>query len=216
MTELKKLQEARRIWFFLALIAFIPVLIAHYFFQNYLYMRPCEHCVYLRLDMLFIAFGAFLCFVYPKSKILKVLAFILIFYGVFMGIKHSLILQKIYAMVLEENPFGGIEGCKNIPQFIFNLPLHEWFKGWFLPSGECGNDKPFVLEGTILSPLQEFFIGQAPYFQNGLYSKGWFLIPQYSFINMAQFCFLLFLFVGVLSILLFLGFVLKIIDKKVL
>lgn len=203
----KKSSEGRGTWLFLMLITLTPVLVAHYFLQNYLYMRPCEQCVYIRFDMLLVSFGAFLGFLNPKSRFLKCFAFILAFYGCYLGLEHSLILKKIYTLVEGENPFGGIMGCKQIPTFPFNLRLHEYFSEWFMPTGECGNDKAFIPENTILSPLQEFFIGQAPYFQDGIYSKGWYLIPWFDFLNMPEVCLLIFSFSLVCFLFLFVIFI---------
>lgn len=198
-----------RIWLFLALFTLIPVLVAHYFLQNYLYMHPCEQCVYIRFDMLLVSFGAFLGFLSPKGFFLRSLAFIFAFYGCYMGLEHSFILEKIYMLIQDENPFGGIANCKQSPTFPFDLPLHEYFSGWFMPSGECGNDRAFVPEGLVLSPLQEFFIGQAPYFQDGIYSEGWYLIPWLHFLNMAQVCSLIFSLSLVCVLFLFVVFIVQ-------
>ena len=210
-------QENRKIWFFLMLLTLIPVLIAHYFLQNYLYMRPCEQCVYIRFHMLLVSFAAFLGFLNPKNRFLKCLAFIFAFYGCYLGLKHSLILEKIYTLIQNENPFGALTTCKQIPIFPFNLPLHEYFSEWFMPSGECGDDKAFVPKNTLLSRLQEFFIGRPPSFDDGIYSKGWHLIPYFDFINMAEICFLIFLFSLICFLFLFAIFIVqfKKIDKKI-
>lgn len=203
---IRKFKESRALWLFLTLLTLIPVLIAHYFLQNYLYMRPCEQCVYIRFDMLLVSFGAFLGFLNPNKRFLKCLAFIFAFYGCYLGLEHSFILEKIYTSVKSENPFG-VSPCKLNPTFPFNLPLQEYFSEWFMPSGECGNDKAFVPQGAVLSPLQEFFIGQSPYFENGIYSKGWYLIPYFNFLNLAQTCILIFSFVFVCFLCLFAIFI---------
>lgn len=209
MIFFKQAQESRKIWLFLVLFTLLPVLIAHYFLQNYLFMRPCEQCVYIRFDMLLVSFGAFLAFLNPKNRTLKCLAFIFGFWGCYLGLEHSLILEKIYTLIQDENPFGGIAGCKQIPTFVFNLPLHEYFNEWFMPSGECGNDKAFVPQNVVLSPLQEFFIGHSPNFENGIYSKGWYLVPYFNIFNMAQTCILIFSFVFIIFLLLFIKFMLN-------
>ncbi len=201
-------KESWKIWLFLMLFTLVPVLIAHYFLQNYLYMRPCEQCVYIRFDMLLVSFGAFLGFVSSK-KLLKALAFVFAFYGCYLGLEHGFILEKIYALVQEENPFGGVAACKQIPIFPFDLPLHEYFSGLFMPSGECANDRAFVPKDAVLSPLQEFFIGQAPYFDNGIYSKGWYLLPYFELVNMPQACILIFCFALVGFLFLFMIFTLN-------
>ncbi len=38
-------------------------------------MRPCEQCVYIRLDILIIALGGIIALINPKNTIIKILAY---------------------------------------------------------------------------------------------------------------------------------------------
>lgn len=178
----------RIVWACLLVFACILLAISHGFFQKYLFMRPCEQCVYIRFAIFCIVFGALLGFVFPRSHAANLFAFIMCFYGIALGIQVSLTLQHIHAMVLEGNPFIATSGCKKIPVFPFDVPLHVWFPQWFLPTGECGLDAPMVSKEMLdsLNIIQKFFIQQ--------YKNGWWLIPQFQWVNMATFCLFYFIF----------------------
>ncbi len=180
--------NTRIVWACLFVLACLLLAISHGFFQNYLFMRPCEQCVYIRFAIFCIAFGTLLAFVFPHARAASLFAFIMCFYGIALGIQSSFTLQHIHAMVLEGNPFIAASGCKKIPIFPFDLPLHIWFPQWFLPTGECGLDAPMVGRETLdsLNAIQKFFIEQ--------YKNGWWLVPQFQWINMATFCLFYFIF----------------------
>lgn len=180
--------NTRIVWASFLVLACVLLAISHGFFQNYLFMRPCEQCVYIRFAIFCIVFGALLGFAFPRSHAANLFVFIMCFYGIALGIQSSLTLQHIHAMVLEGNPFIAASGCKKIPVFPFDLPLHVWFPQWFLPTGECGLDAPMVSSETLdsLNIVQKFFIQQ--------YKNGWWLIPQFQRVNMATFCLFYFIF----------------------
>ena len=153
------------------------VVTSHSFLQNYLYMRPCEQCVYIRFAFLCMALGGILAGISPKNIILKLIAYALSFYGAILGIMYSLKLDKIHKAARGDDPFG-VQGCLIWPQFPFNLALHEWAPDWFLPTGDCGYDNPVVPDDATLNALQRYFID--------IYSDGWYLVPSIKFMNMAQ------------------------------
>lgn len=179
--------NTRIIWLCLFTSTCILLAISHGFFQNYLFMRPCEQCVYIRFAMFCVVFGTLLASLFPYSHVIAFFAYVICFYGIALGIQSATTLQHIHAMVLDGNPFIAASGCKKIPTFPFDLPLHVWFPQWFLPTGECGLDAPMLSKETFdsLSAIQQFFIHQ--------YENGWWLIPQFRWINMATFCLLYFI-----------------------
>ncbi len=190
----------RKTWGFVLIIVLGMLIVSHYFFQNYLYMQPCEQCVYIRYATWSIAIGAILAVLCPVKGILF-FSFVFSIYGITLGIHHSLLLNHIAISVQEANPFIQMNGCKNIPIFPFNIPLHIWFPEWFMPSGECGLDIPRPPQNsfTTLDSLQQFFIGSLEdNFSAGLYSHGWWLIPQKQFMNMALCCLICFIVIGLL------------------
>ncbi|TXE88999.1 protein-disulfide oxidoreductase DsbI [Campylobacter volucris] len=182
-------------WIIIAFVFIVLVFIAHFFFQEFLYMKPCEQCVYIRFAMLIVAIGAILAMISPKNNVLKIFAYVFAFWGIWLGVEYSIVLNRIYDAVHSENPFSGIVGCKEVPVYPFNLPLYEWAPRWFLPTGECGMDMPVVPQEVYnnLNAVQKFFIGTPPKFEDGLYSNGWYLMPNTEFINMATFCLLIFI-----------------------
>ena len=48
MTAFADWQETREPWILFGVTSIILVLLAHYLFQGWLYMLPCEQCVYIR------------------------------------------------------------------------------------------------------------------------------------------------------------------------
>ncbi|ECP1950216.1 protein-disulfide oxidoreductase DsbI [Salmonella enterica subsp. enterica serovar Javiana] len=154
-------QEQRFLWLLMAIAMGGLIILAHSFFQIYLYMAPCEQCVYIRYAA---------------------------FYGSIMGIKFSIKLNGIHHAVHNADPDSlfGVQGCSTDPTFPFNLPLAEWAPEWFKPTGDCGYDAPIVPDGVTLSSVQQWFVD--------LYqqSEGWYLLPPWHFMNMAQACMLAF------------------------
>ncbi|WP_257929638.1 protein disulfide oxidoreductase [Campylobacter lari] len=187
-------QNTRLPWLIMVIAMVGLTFIAHFLFQEYLYMEPCEQCVYIRFAMLTMAFGGILALIDPKNDYLKIFAYIFVFWGIWLGIEYCITLNHIHEVVHSENPFAGVDGCREIPIYPFNLPLHEWAPGWFLPTGECGMDTPIVPEDVYgsLNAFQKFFVGTPPNFEDGLYSNGWYLIPSMEFMNMAVCCLLAF------------------------
>ena len=55
---LARLQSRRWPWVVIAFLSVALVVIAHNVFQVWLYMKPCEQCVYIRFGFLVIALGA--------------------------------------------------------------------------------------------------------------------------------------------------------------
>ena len=62
--------------------------------------------------------------------------------------------------------------------------LAQWAPNWFKPTGDCGYDAPIVPDGVTLSSTQQWFVEM---YQQ---SEGWYLLPPWHFMNMAQACML--------------------------
>ena len=65
-------QDMRWPWILMAAVCVLLVLVAHYMFQVWLYMAPCEQCVYIRFGFL-----------------VKVLGYVFAFAGAIYGLKCS-------------------------------------------------------------------------------------------------------------------------------
>lgn len=202
-----KWQNTRIPWLLMAFIGIFLVCVAHYFFQHYLFMEPCEQCVYIRFAFFVMSLGGIIAALAPKNLILKIIGFVFAFYGVIIGIDYSLTLDKIHTAVHSENPFGGVDGCREIPIYPFNLQMHKLAPDWFLPTGECGMDNPVVPEDEYanLDGIQQFFVGtydkeNEELLEDGFYTNGWYLMPSSHFLNMAQACLIAFGFALLLLI----------------
>lgn len=180
-------QDSRFLWLLMAFMSLALVLIAHYLFQDYIYMLPCEQCVYIRYAFFMIFFGGIIASINPKKIILKVIGYVLGFYGIIIGIGYSLKLNKIHnaAHSTDLEAMFGVQGCSAEPTFPFGLPLDKWFPDWFSPTGDCGFDNPMVPDGVVLEGLKKALVD--------FYSDGWYLIPSQQFMNMAQACLLAYL-----------------------
>lgn len=178
-------QEKRFLWLLMAVAMGGLVILAHSVFQVYLYMLPCEQCVYIRFAMLVMALGGLIAAINPKILLLKLVGVIFAFYGAIMGLLFSFKLNSIHHAVHGDDIFG-VQGCSTDPSFPFNLPLAKWYPDLFKPTGDCGFDAPVVPSGTQLDSIQTWFIDM---YQA---ADGWYLIPSLKFMNMAQSCALAF------------------------
>jgi disulfide bond formation protein DsbB len=179
-------QNQRFLWLLMSVAMGGLVLVAHGFFQLYLYMAPCEQCVYIRFAMLVMVAGGLIATVNPEIVALKLVGGVAAFYGAVTGIMYSLKLNKIHQAVHDPDGLFGAQGCSASPQIPLGLPLEKWAPEWFCPTGDCGFDAPIVPEGAPLDGVQTWFT------DTYVASEGWYLIPSLKFLNMAQACFLAF------------------------
>lgn len=198
-------EQQRWPWTVIAILSASLVLIAHNVFQVWLYMKPCEQCVYIRFAFLCMTFGCLFPIVFPKSLACRVVSYVCGVYGCIYGIMCSLKLDSIHRAIHSDDldAMFGMQGCSLEPHYPFGLPLEKWAPDWFLPTGDCGYDNSDVPMGTVLSPLQESIINM--YNDAG----GWYLIPSMKFMSMAQCCLLGFTVALLIYIVLFSGMVVK-------
>lgn len=183
-TTLAAWQDTRAPWAWIAIAMVGLVLVAHYVFQDWLYMAPCEQCVYIRYGNLVMALGACIAMINPKAVWAKVTGYVIAFYGLIYTYICSWKLMGIHDAVHSEDPMAmfGMQGCSTDPVFHFGLPLDKWAPAWFKPTGDCGYDSPMPPEGADLSALQQWLVE--------LWSDGWYLFPQWKLMDMAECCFL--------------------------
>ncbi|MDR2173181.1 MAG: protein-disulfide oxidoreductase DsbI [Burkholderiales bacterium] len=179
-------QNQRFLWVLMAVAMGGLVLVAHSFFQIYLYMAPCEQCVYIRFAMLVMMVGGLVAVINPKIVALKLFGCVTAFYGAITGMMYSIKLNGIHHAAHDPEGLFGVQGCSAEPGFPFGLPLAQWSPGWFNPTGDCGYDAPIVPDGVTLDGVQQWFINMYTA------SDGWYLIPSLKFMNMAQACFMAF------------------------
>lgn len=181
------------------------ILIAHYFFQIYLFMPPCEQCVYIRFAFFCMIIGGIIASIEPKKWQFRLIGYIFGFYASVQGMMYSYKLHLINKAIKEGDPFG-LEGCSMSPSFPLSLPLDSWFPSLFAPTGDCGYDNPIVPDGVTLSKIQEYFVN--------LYSDGWYLFPSSHFVNMAQCTLVVFTLSFLILLIMFLFFIKDIFSKK--
>lgn len=187
---MKKFLFSKYFWLLIAFVSAFSVFVAHYVFQVWLFMPPCENCVYIRYAFFVVLIGAVLAFVLPR--ILRFISYGLIIYGAGYGASVSITLMNIKASINNANPFGA-NGCKLEPSFHFGLPLHEWWEDMFAPKALCGFDAP-------QPPLGQSFAGLRGYLLEA-YEQGWYLLPKYELISLSEIS--LVLFVLILALLAF-------------
>ena len=196
-------EQTRWPWLVIAILSAGLVLIAHNVFQVWLYMKPCEQCVYIRFAFLCMTFGCLFPLVNPKSLVCRLISYVCGVYGCIYGILCSVKLNDIHHAVHSDDPDAlfGMQGCSLDPNYPFGLPLEDWAPDWFLPTGDCGYDNSDVPMDVVLSSAQQWWID--------LYSNagGWYLIPPYKFMSMAQCCLLGFSVALLIYVVLFAGMV---------
>lgn len=184
MNCLRCLSLKRSSWLAVSGFAVFLVIFAHAVFQKWLFMEPCEQCVYIRFAFVLVAIGALLVALKPSNFFFSLPGLAVSLYGALYGLSSSLQLAQIHAAMHSEesDAFLGIEGCSTSARYPFDLPLDVWFPDWFAATGECGIDAPVVPSNTILSGLQAYFVD--------LYkaADGWYLIPSLQWGNMAECC----------------------------
>lgn len=135
-------------WCVSALVALTMNLIAHYFFQGFMQMDPCEICIYTRYAMFCIVLGGLIAALNPKLLLLRLIGYAMTLYGAVFGAIWSKQLIDNYRLASDlqngVDPFAaglGIMSCSYEPTFHFGLPWDKWFPGWFSPTGICGADE---------------------------------------------------------------------------
>ncbi len=196
-------QDTRWPWGIIAFAMIAMVLLAHYVFQEWMHMLPCEQCVYIRYGNLVMALGCLIAMIDPKALWAKLVGYALNIYGLIYTVMCSLKLIKIHTAVHSDDldAMFGMQGCSMEPNFPFGLPLEKWAPGWFQPTGDCGYDAPVVPDGAVLDSLQRWVI---EFYQS---YDGWYLIPQYKFMNMAECCLLACIVVAIFLIAMLTGWI---------
>ena len=121
-------QDSRWPWGIIAFAMIAMVLLAHYVFQDWMHMLPCEQCVYIRYGNLVMALGCIIAMINPKALWAKVVGYVISLYGLVYTIMCSWKLIGIHDAVHSDDPMAmfGMQGCSTEPHFPFGLPLEKW------------------------------------------------------------------------------------------
>ena len=186
--EIAHWSDMRWPWALIIFLSCAVVVLAHNVFQVWLYMKPCEQCVYIRFGFLVIALGGLITIINPKNLWLKLAGLVVGVYGCIYGLMCSIKLSSIHHAIHGDDMDAvfGMQGCSLEPHYPFGLPLEKWAPYCFLPTGDCGYDTAVVPDGTVLSDAQRFLID--------MYNSAdsWYLVPAWKFMSMAQCCLLAF------------------------
>ncbi|WP_086240656.1 disulfide bond formation protein B [Campylobacter devanensis] len=191
--------SSKRLWIYIGIFMLFCVGVAHFIFQNYLYMRPCVQCIYIRYYMIIAGFGAIFIAIFYKQILLYIFGVLVFGYGAICGLLESLKLNTIHQAIANANPFG-VKGCLDRPIFELKIAWDEILPSLFKATGQCGLDMPMVPTDIRLDAIQDYFVS--------LYQDGWYLIPSLKLINMAQISIIIF------SVALILGLILLILRLK--
>lgn len=191
--------SSKRLWIYIGIFMLFCVGVAHFIFQNYLYMRPCVQCIYIRYYMIIAGFGAIFIAIFYEQILLYIFGILVFSYGAICGLLESLKLNTIHQAIANANPFG-VKGCLDRPIFELKIAWDEIMPSLFKATGQCGLDMPMVPTDIKLDTIQGYFVT--------LYQDGWYLIPSLKLINMAQISIIIF------SIALILGLILLILRLK--
>lgn len=186
--------SSKRLWIYIGVFMLFCVGVAHFIFQNYLYMRPCVQCIYIRYYMIIAGFGAIFIAIFYKQILLYIFGILVFSYGAICGLLESLKLNTIHQAIANANPFG-VKGCLDRPIFELKIAWDEILPSLFKATGQCGLDMPMVPTDIRLDTIQGYFVA--------LYQDGWYLIPGLKLINMAQISIIIFSIALILGLILF-------------
>ena len=186
--------SSKRLWIYIGIFMLFCVGVAHFIFQNYLYMRPCVQCIYIRYYMIIAGFGAIFIAIFYKQILLYIFGILVFSYGAICALLESLKLNTIHQAIANANPFG-VKGCLDRPIFELKIAWDEILPSLFKATGQCGLDMPMVPTDIRLDTIQGYFVA--------LYQDGWYLIPGLKLINMAQISIIIFSIALILGLILF-------------
>lgn len=133
-------QDSRWPWGIIAFAMIAMVLLAHYVFQDWMHMLPCEQCVYIRYGNLVMALGCIIAMINPKALWAKVVGYVISLYGLVYTIMCSWKLIGIHDAVHSDDPMAmfGMQGCSTEPHFPFVCRLKSGLRPGSSPQGDCG------------------------------------------------------------------------------
>lgn len=119
-------QNTRWPWAIMAVTMIGLVLVAHFVFQEWLHMAPCEQCVYIRYGNLVMALGGIVAMIDPRKLWTKICGYAIATYGLIYTVICSLKLIRILKLFTQRMLMDmfGVQGC-SLNQFSFGHPLRK-------------------------------------------------------------------------------------------
>ena len=149
----------RPAWFALGGLALGLEIFSYVYFQNYLKLRPCELCVYIRFSMAAVFLGSMAVALNPRWLICQTAGGLFILWALVQGLAWNLKLEGIY---LKAAAPGYYALCSpDALRFPLGLPLDQWLPSHFSPTAPCGVDGWRLLGLNMaewLMPVYAFFL----------------------------------------------------------
>ena len=156
-------------WIGMAIIPIALLLISHFVFVKWLYMRPCTECVYIRFAFFLCAIFFLWAIVLYRTHYIRYVISAMSCGAILYGMQHSIALMST----------ESLGSCAYSAEPFTLYGFETLFPTLFKPTGECGFTAPLPPTGVSFDGLQGYLIN--------LYTQadGWYLIPQWHFGSMA-------------------------------
>ena len=149
----------RPAWLALGGLALGLEIFSYVYFQNYLKLRPCELCVYIRFSMAAVFLGSMVTTLNPRWPLCQTAGGLIIIWALVQGLIWNLRLEEIYSKAATP---GYYALCSpSTLRFSWGLPLDRWLPSHFSPTGLCGVDGWRLLGLNMaewLMPVYAFFL----------------------------------------------------------
>ncbi|WKS99068.1 disulfide bond formation protein DsbB [Gallibacterium salpingitidis] len=132
LTLFKSWSLTRTAWLIMALSGLALEGSALYF-QHGMGLHPCVMCIYERVALLGVIFGALIGAIYPASLLVRIAGIVV---GAWGAIKGLLLALEHVDLQLNPAPW---KQCEFRPDFPQTLPLDQWFPQIFQASGSCSD-----------------------------------------------------------------------------
>ena len=148
----------RPAWLCLGGLALGLEIFSYVYFQNYLGLRPCELCVYIRFSMVAVFLGSAVVALNPRWPLCQMAGGLIILWALVQGLVWDLKLEGIYL----KHAAQGYALCSPAAvRFPLGLPLEKWLPSHFSPTAPCGADGWCLLGLNMaewLLPVYAFFL----------------------------------------------------------
>jgi disulfide bond formation protein DsbB len=160
LVRLGLFDPARRLpWLALGGLALGLEIFSKVYFQDYLNLKPCELCVYIRFSMAVVFLGSMVAALSPRRLAPQLLGGLMILWALVQGLIWDIRLEMIYlSQAAQEFALCSPSAVR----FPLGLPLERWLPSHFAPTAfDCGLDGWSFLGLNMaewLLPVYVFFL----------------------------------------------------------
>jgi disulfide bond formation protein DsbB len=130
--------DRRLAWLGLGGLALGLEIFSHIYFQNYLKLRPCELCVYIRFSMVAVFLGSAVTALNPRRFAWRLAGGLFVVWGLIQGLIWDIRLAGIYWQAAAPGYYALCSPAT--VRFPLGLPLERWLPSHFAPTAPCGVD----------------------------------------------------------------------------